>query len=125
MVALSIRAEQLVALRVCTRADVVERIERALHAQRVPAHPSLLGVELRPFVERAVAAAASHGLERGWDVYRFVACQYVLGEGFAADPDHPWPGKVLARRDLSPTQKIDQIERHYLRRRIRRARAGP
>ncbi|MCA9707581.1 MAG: hypothetical protein KDK70_17140 [Myxococcales bacterium] len=112
------------ALRVCSRTDLAAHIEHALHAQRVPSHPSLLGVELRPFIERAIGAAVSHGLERGWDVFRFVACAYVLGEDFVADPAHAWPRKVLARLDLSPTQKIEQIERHYLRKRIRSARAG-
>lgn len=120
---LAIRAEQINALTATPRAAFVPRVARVLREQLADFCEATDDEALAEAIERGIEAAARHGIVGRWDICRFIACQRVLGEGFDSDPAHPWPRQVLGRQDLSPTKKMDRIERHYLRPRIRRTRA--
>ncbi|WP_021781153.1 hypothetical protein [Myxococcus hansupus] len=112
---LRIRTEQMACLDSSARGVYVASVMRFLRAQ-LPRECADLGEpELRARTERGITAASTHGLTRRWDVARFIACQVCLGEHFDTDPVHVWPQAVLARPYLTPSRKMDWIERHYLR----------
>lgn len=112
---LRIRPEQMEFLDTSVRGAYVSSVVRFLRAQ-LPRESAGLGErELHARVARGIDAAARHGVTARWDVARFIACQLCLGEHFDTDPAHAWPQAVLARPYLTPTRKMDWIERHYLR----------
>ncbi|MFP2957948.1 hypothetical protein ACLEPN_08985 [Myxococcus sp. 1LA] len=112
---LRIRPEQMVCLDTSVRGAYVSSVVRFLRAQ-LPRESGGLGEhDLRARADRGIDAAARHGITARWDVARFIACQLCLGEHFDTDPAHAWPQAVLTRPYLTPSRKMDWIERHYLR----------
>ncbi|WNG42364.1 hypothetical protein F0U61_38160 [Archangium violaceum] len=107
------------------RSAYVSSVVRFLREQLSRECAGLGEPELRARVERGITAASTHGITARWDVARYIACQLCLGERFDTDPAHPWPQAVLARSYLTPSRKMDWIERHYLRPYRRRAPTVP
>lgn len=122
---LKIRPEQMVCLDTSVRSAFVSSVVRFLRAQLPRECADLDERELRARAERGISAASAHGITARWDVARFIACQLCLGEHFDTDPAHAWPQAVLARPYLTPTRKMDWIERHYLQPHRRRSPAAP
>ncbi|NOJ77582.1 hypothetical protein HNV28_04370 [Myxococcus xanthus] len=112
---LRIRPEQMACLDTSVRGAYVSSVVRFLRTQLPQESADLKEQELRARAERGIDAAARHGITARWDVARFIACQLCLGEHFDTDPAHAWPQAVLARPYLTPSRKMDWIERHYLR----------
>jgi len=118
---LQIRAEQMAAFEAAARERLIGRVARFLREQVAGACAALEEEALRARIARSLEAGKRHGITKQWDLARFAACAMCLGESFESDPAHWWPRGVLARGDLDATQKMDRIEKHYLRPRIRRA----
>lgn len=119
---LQLRPQQMAALEASVEEQLVAAVMRFLRDQLAEECAALDDEQLRALVTNGVESAKRHGITARWDVARFVACQACLGTSFDTDPAHPWPQGVLARADLSPTRKMDWIERHYLRPRRKRGR---
>lgn len=120
---LAIRTDQVVALTASPRTAFVPRVVRFLREQLADFCSGCNDDALAEQIERGIEAAARHGIVGRWDICRFIACQRVLGESFDADPAHPGLHPLLARQDLSPTQKMDRLEQLYLGPQVRRIRA--
>jgi hypothetical protein len=68
---------------------------------------------LRDFVRRGIRRAGRHGIIDEPGVERFIELSARLGPDFGAQGT--WEGRVLRRRDIDGTAKLNRIERHYAR----------
>jgi len=48
------------------------------------------------------------------DVRRFLGCMLELGQDFDIAPQTDWAGEILRRKDVSGTQKMDEIEEQMI-----------
>ena len=87
-----------------------EQMESALLLEMEESYPEkfrYVGTEaLRKLMSRALELAAEHGLPSRRDARVFTARSFVLGHGFASDPQFPWVSSVLI-----PPQVADPDDR--------------
>jgi hypothetical protein len=118
---LQIRAEQMAVFDTVAKERFIDKVARFLRDQLTEACAALDDQALRAQITRSMEAAGQYAITRQWDLARFAACWICLGEGFESRPGHTWPQRILACGDLHPTLKMDWIEKHYLRPRLRRS----
>jgi hypothetical protein len=105
------------------RAEVCARFAEQLGRAFVERNAARLADALRPWapeleatkrlVQLEVAHAERHGVEGAADLERYLDLLAVLGRGF--DERLPWAGGILARDDLTSSQKVARLERHVRR----------
>jgi hypothetical protein len=102
-------------------------MEKAMHAAfelRVIEHlrkafpdiaQALTDADLLQLVRSALARASSHGLFIEWNLLRFVEYALMLGLGFEDRPEFGWVHQLLHDAELNDTEKMNQIEEHFLK----------
>ncbi|HYO73798.1 MAG TPA: hypothetical protein VEU33_47805 [Archangium sp.] len=70
--------------------------------------------ELKSLVLLGIDQARSFGVVSEPDVRLYIECMVLFHPDFARDPRLTWAGKVLGRKDLSGTEKMEQIHNHLV-----------
>ena len=68
--------------------------------------------EVEQQVLQSIAAARQFGVEAESDLWFFSECMAIFGPGFPGN--QPWAQQVLGRRDITGTEKMDEINGHML-----------
>ncbi|MCU0726130.1 MAG: hypothetical protein MUE73_10125 [Planctomycetes bacterium] len=98
--------------------DVLKRLASDEYECRVlahvkavfPAHVEKRGEpDCRRIIRKGIEESARYRIRTEFDVVRFIDLMFVLGEDFPKDSRLPWASTTLARKDLSPTSKVDQL----------------
>ncbi len=106
---LSIRSEQLAALREATQvtafSDVVRWAERA-HRGRFA---GLRAAETSDLIQRCIANAARYGVDESEAVIQFVGLVFELGEGFEHRPEHRGLRRILEDRGVPGGVRLEVL----------------
>ena len=111
---LDIRPEQLDAIRETLLQQFQQRLEIKLQASH-PDHPLITSdPKLRAFIRAAMRKAAMYSISDEADVERFLIWMLPYGLQFEHHPDLPWVAQLLSNKNLTPTQKVNELENSEL-----------
>lgn len=106
---LSIRKEQMQALREVARERFVKKMMTHLRRDFSEQTRELSEKELRDLVDEGMEQASEYDLEMRNDVRRYLECVAVYGPGFDTKAETAWAGRILRDNSLSGTRKMDRI----------------
>jgi|SRR5688572_33442631 len=111
---LSIRAEQLDALRGVMLQQFEDRM--ALQLRRLfPDHPLAASQEaVRAFIREGIQKTKTSGITDEADVERFLIWMMPYGLEFEEHRDLPWVAPLLSNKDLTGTEKVNELENSQL-----------
>lgn len=100
--------------------DAVQHLERVL-----PDRCREMGAgAVRESVQLAIRQTQVYGLDREYDVLRYLHCMCVLGFGFDQDPRYPWAKELLTKPGLRSERKMDLVTDRATDAELLRANAG-
>src|SRR6185503_1983062 len=70
--------------------------------------------ELRRWIQNGIEQAKKYQVKAEKDVRRYLECRMSYGAGFDQDAKIHWAGKILRKKKLTGTQKMDQIADYEL-----------
>jgi hypothetical protein len=108
-----IRIEQLAGIGRLQYEDYVERVFLHLRKMYPEVYYVRTAAALATLVQRAIAKAASYGLEDEFTVLRFIDYSVLFGEEFDSLPEYAWMVRILrdnGRLELEKIRDIDRIQ---------------
>lgn len=106
---LSIRKEQMQALRKVARGRFVNEMMMHLRRQFPEQTMELSGDDLRALVEEGMNQADEYDVELRNDIRRYLECMVVHGRDFDTNEETGWAGRILRDESLSGTRKMERI----------------
>lgn len=98
--------------------DALERYYRSIAAHLTTRFPTktsaLTPEEMRSMIARGIERANAHEITDQNDIRRFLEYLTEYGENFGRSSETAWAGDVLARDDLTGTEKVDELDRYEL-----------
>ena len=114
---MKLRKEQLGAI---SRAQQEQFAERMVGHLWVEFHDECLRQgfrqeqDVRPFVDRGIAAAKGYGLATEGGARQYLDCMIVLGPGFDKDPAYHWAREILTDPGRDASRKSESLAWHML-----------
>lgn len=107
---LTIRDPQLRAIARAHERRFLRRAEKHLWTT-LPDECAELGAErVREIVETALVRARGYGLERDYDILRFLNLMMLFGADFDDDDAYPWAREILRDEELEPLTRLELID---------------
>jgi hypothetical protein len=69
---------------------------------------------LRATIRTGIDSAATYDVTDEADVQRYLGCVVLYGPDFDTNPKTGWAGQILCNKDLSGTEKMNQIDDYEL-----------
>jgi hypothetical protein len=108
-VVITIRQQQLKALRAASREEFVRQVAEHVRECWPDAHASLGVAGMRQYVRAAIDRAEAYGISTQYGVVGFVDLLLALGDDFDTNDAFPWAREILTR-DVPAREKIDTLE---------------
>jgi len=106
---LKIRQEQWEVFSELARERFTERVVAGIRRHWPEPFEALGAAEVRSSVAAGIEQGKALGLEREYDLHRYINLMYALGFQFRTDPRYPWVAEILAAESLDPRERIDAL----------------
>ena len=107
---LTITHAQLRAMRDATRAAFMSRTVAHLRRRFPERTAPVTDARLGAFIQAGIERAMRYEIVGEADVRRYVEYMLIYGARFDTDPNLRWAGRILRRKDIGPTRRMDLID---------------
>lgn len=108
------RKEQIQALAAARCPEYVTSMAKMLREDFPDAFGTIPSETIERTVSEVIAEATAYGVFLTPDLTLYIRLQAILGRQFDTNPHHVWARTILARTDLSGTQKMDLLHDHIV-----------